>query len=272
MKMMARYGRREFIGLTAAGVAGTVGARWLGEAPAQAQTVDARDADLVVFNAKVFTMDGRTPRAEALAVKNGRFVAVGTTADLRGLIAKNTRQLDAKQMTIVPGFIDCHNHAPGTMLLYEVHVGNPFEVEFVTIDSIIEKLSMRSPKTPPGTWIEGYFFDDTKVKDARMLNVHDLDRVSKDHPVAVHHRGGHTSFYNSKTLELADINKRTPNPPGGTYDKDPNGDLNGRVTDRARSVFEKVGKRPAFSEDQQHQRSRDGLAYISKQFARYGLT
>src|SRR5262249_8050653 len=223
MKMMTRYGRREFIGLTAAGVAGTVGAQWLGEAPAQAQTVDARDADLVVFNAKVFTMDGRAPRAEAFAVKNGRFLAVGSTADIKGLIAKNTRQLDAKQMTIVPGFIDCHNHAPGTMLLYEVHVGNPFEVEFVTIASVIEKLRARAQKTPAGMWVEGYFFDDTKVKDGRLLNVADLDQVSTDHPVAVHHRGGHTSFFNSKAFELAGVTKNTTNPPGGTFDRDERG-------------------------------------------------
>ena len=70
-------------------------------------------------------------------------------------------------MTIVPGFIDCHNHAGGTTLLYEVLVGNPFEVEFVTIASIVEKLRAKAQQTPPGTWVEGYFFDDTKLKDKR---------------------------------------------------------------------------------------------------------
>ncbi len=103
--------------------------------------------------------------------------------------------------TIVPGFIDTHNHANGTVLLYEVLVGNPFEVEFVTVDSIVAKLRARAAQTPPGYWVEGYFFDDTKVKDGRQLTMHDLDQVSKDHPVAVHHRGGHTSFYNSKAFE-----------------------------------------------------------------------
>ena len=145
------------------------------------------------------------------------------------------------------------------MLLYEVVVGNPFVVEFVTIASIVEKLRAKARETPPGTWVEGYFFDDTKVKDDRLLNVHDLDQVSKDHPVAVHHRGGHTSFYNSKALEMADINKSTPNPPGGTFDRDSNGDLNGRVTDRARGVLNRVGKRPTFTEAQSMQRDRDGL-------------
>jgi predicted amidohydrolase YtcJ len=269
---MTRRSRREFIELAGAGVAGAVGAQWLAAAPAAAQAVDARDADLVVFNARVFTMDARTPRAEAFAVKSGRFVAVGATADLKGLIAKNTRQFDAKQMTVVPGFIDCHNHAPGAMLLYEVHVGNPFEVEFVTIDSVVEKLRARAQNTPAGAWVEGYFFDDTKVKDARLLNVHDLDKVSKDHPVAVHHRGGHTSFYNSKAFQIAGVTKTTNNPPGGTFDRDEHDDLSGRVTDRARAVFDRVGRRETFTPAQVAQRGRDGLAHISKEFVRYGLT
>ncbi len=120
--------------------------------------------------------------------------------------------------------------------------------------------------------MEGYFFDDTKLKDGRALNVHDLDQVSKENPVVVQHRGGHTSFYNSKALEMADINKNTPNPSGGTFDRDTNGELNGRVTDRARNAFSRVGKRRTFSETERAQRDRDGVADISKQFVRYGVT
>ena len=186
--------------------------------------------------------------------------------------ARGTQTFDAKGMTIVPGFTDCHNHAGGTTLLYEVLVGNPFEVEFVTIDSIVEKLRAKAQQTPPGTWVEGYFFDDTKLKDKRPLNAHDLDRVSTAHPVVVHHRGGHTSFYNTHALQLAKLDRGTPNPAGGTFDRDENGDLNGRVTDRARSVFNGVGNRPKFTAEQAEQRERDGAAHISKQFVRYGLT
>src|SRR4029453_16083156 len=185
--------------------------------------------------------------------------AVGSDSNMRGLAGKNTRMYDAKQMAIVLGFIDCHNHAPGTTLLYEVLVGNPFEVEFVTIKSIVEKLRAKARETPPGTWVEGYFFDDTKLQDKRALNVHDLDEVSKDHPVAVFHRGGHTSYYNSKALEMAGITKTTPHPPGGTFDKDDLGDLNGRVTDRARTVFGRVGMRQVLSTEERERRSRDGL-------------
>jgi hypothetical protein len=272
--MNDRHSRRGFMGLTAAGVAGALTPPWLRESrsgPAVATSPSA-DADLAVFNAKVYTMDAATPRAEGFATKDGRFVAVGSTAEIRALIGKRTTTFDAKRMTIVPGFTDCHNHAGGSTLLYEVLVGNPFEVEFVTIGSIVEKLRAKARETPAGTWVEGFFFDDTKLKDRRPLNVHDLDQVSTEHPVVVRHRGGHTSFYNSKALELARITRDTPNPPGGTFDRDTNGELNGRVTDRARNAFNGVGKRPTFTGDQNAQRERDGLAHISKQFVRYGLT
>jgi predicted amidohydrolase YtcJ len=269
---MTNRSRREFIGLTSAGVAGAIGAQGIGTPSIAAQSPDARDADLVVLNAKVYTIDSRAPRAEAFAVQSGRFIAVGSSADIRGLVGKTTQTIDAGQMTIVPGFIDCHNHAPGTTLLEEVLVGNPFEVEFVTIRSIVDKLRARAKETPPGTWVEGYFFDDTKVKDERLLNVHDLDEVSKDHPVVVQHRGGHTSFYNSKALELAGVTRNSKDPAGGTFDRDELGDLNGRVTDRARGVFSRVGTRRTFSADETARRDRDGLAHISRQFVRYGLT
>ena len=269
------HNRREFLGLTGTGVVGLVSGSFLDAnafSEKDSSDFDPRHADLVVLNAKVYTVDPQIPKAEAFAVKGQRFIFVGSSAEARAFIGKNTRAFDAKQMTIVPGFIDCHNHAGGNTLLYEVIVGNPYEVEFVTIASIIEKLRTKALKTPPGFWVDGYFFDDTKVKDNRELNVRDLDQVSREHPVCVHHRGGHTSFYNSKALELAGVDKHTPDRMGGTYDHDENGELNGRVTDRVRDVFNNVGKRETFRPEQKEQRDRDGLAYISKQFVRYGLT
>ena len=261
------HNRREFTSLAALGMAGFLSRPLIGSA-----SDSEGDEDLVVFNAKVYTMDRATPRAEAFAVSRGRFVAVGSSADIRGLVTKRTRTIDAKQMTIVPGFTDCHNHAGGRTLLYETLVGNPFEVEFVTIASIIEKLQAKARQTPKGMWVEGYFHDDTKLKDKRPLNIRDLDKVSIEHPVAVHHRGGHTSFYNSKAFELARITKDTPDAASGTYDRDATGELNGRVTDRARNVFNEVGEEPKLTPQQNAQRDRDGLAHISKQFVRYGLT
>ncbi|HJT01075.1 MAG TPA: amidohydrolase [Terriglobales bacterium] len=273
--MKKYHSRREFLGLAGVGIAGIAGEKLLGpaaRASTQNASPDPRVADLVVFNANVYTVDTHNSRAEAFAVRGGRFVVVGSSAEARGLIGKGTETYDAKQMTIVPGFIDCHNHAPGNTLLHDVLVGSPYAVEFVTIASIVDKLRAKAEKTPAGFWVDGYFFDDTKVKDNRQLNIHDLDNVSRHHPVVVHHRGGHTSYYNSKAFELAQVTRSTPNRPGGTFDHDPSGELNGRVTDRARGVFDKVGKRETFTSEQKTQRDRDGLAYISKQFVRSGLT
>src|SRR5260221_5141176 len=224
-----RHSRREFVGPAGAGIAG-VAAPWLPgtlTAPAQA---GGSEPDLVVINAKVYTVDAAQPRAEAFAVKGARFLPVGSTEDIKALAGKNTQTYDAKGMTIVPGFSDCHNHAPGTTLLYDVIVGNPYEVEFVTIKSIVEKLRAKARETPPGTWVAGYFFDDTKVQDKRELNVHDLDEVSKEHPVVVEHRGGHTAYHNSKALEMAGITKATPDPARGTVDNDALGEPSGRLT------------------------------------------
>lgn len=273
MTQHTRLTRRRFLTL-AGGGAGALLCAHSPRAAAWAEEPAARanDADLIVVNAKVYTVDDRLPKAEAFAIKGGRFLAVGSSADIRNLARRDTPTFDAQQMTIVPGFIDCHNHAEGEVLLYEVLVGDPFEVKFVTIGSIIEKLRKKAGETPAGTWVEGYFFDDTKVSDKRQLNVHDLDKVSVEHPVVVHHRGGHTAFYNSKALQLAGITKDTPNPPGGTFDRDKSGELNGRVSDRAMEIFAKVGVRPVYSPAVKAQRRRDAMAYISRQFVRYGLT
>src|SRR6478609_4495319 len=270
-----RHSRRDFLNVTGAAVAGLTGASSMelaaiGQAP-PAMT-GGHDPDLIVVNAKVYTMDTRAPRAEAFAVTAGKFTAVGSTSDIRNLAGKNTQTFDAKGMTVVPGFIDCHNHAGGETLLNEVLVGNPFEVEFVSIRSIIGKLRERAQQTPSGQWVEGFFFDDTKLSDKRALNIHDLDEVSKDLPVIVRHRGGHTYFYNSKAFELAGVTKNTPDPMGGTFDKDEKGELNGRVTDRASAAFNKVGTRRTYTPAEEEKRARDGVAYISTQFAKYGLT
>ena len=260
--------RREFIGLTAAGI---VAASALPRRSSAAMS--AADAeDLIVRNANVYTVDARLPRAEAFAIRGGRFIAVGTNAEIGSLAGKSAQVFDAQGMTIVPGFIDVHVHPVGEVLLYEVAVGNPFDVEFVTIASILDKLTARARATPAGYWVRGFFYDDTKVKDKRSLTIDDLNKVSKDHPVVVQHRGGHTSFYNSKAFELAGITRETPDPPGGTFDRDAQGNLNGRVTDNALVVFDKVGLSPKFSAQEEQQRRRNGAAHISKQFVRYGLT
>jgi hypothetical protein len=257
--------RRTMLGGTALAFAG---AAW----PGRAAALDPRSADLIVRNARVYTVEPGAPTAQAFAVRDGRIIAVGSNDAIAGLNGNGTETFDAGGMTIVPGFIDCHLHPEGESLLYDVLVGNPYEVEFVTIDSIVAKLKERAAKTAPGEWVQGFFYDDTKVKDGRPLTRADLDRVSRVHPVAVIHRGGHTVFVNSKAFELAGVTKDTPQPFGGTFDHDANGELNGRVTDNAQDLLWKGGKFPHYSDAEQFVRAKAGIAHISKQFARFGLT
>src|SRR5688500_14568915 len=128
--MANQYNRREFMGVAMAGAAGIAARPVLSAADT--------NPDLVVVNAKIYTMDPRLPRADAFAVSDGKFAAIGSTSEMRSLARRRTRVIDARRMTIVPGFIDCHSHAVGTMVLYETLVGNPYQVEYVTIDSIVE--------------------------------------------------------------------------------------------------------------------------------------
>ncbi|HYX47210.1 MAG TPA: amidohydrolase [Sphingomicrobium sp.] len=260
------------IGLTRRGLLSGTAAALVARPASLLAAPDPRSADLVVRNARVYTMEPSAPQAQAFAVRDGRIVAVGNNDAFAGLAGAGTEVFDARGMTVVPGFIDCHLHPDGETLLYDVLVGNPYEVEFVTIDSIVAKLKERAAKTPPGEWVEGFFYDDTKVKDGRLITRADLDRVSTDHPVAVHHRGGHTAFYNSKAFAIAGITRETPDPFGGTFDKDSSGELSGRVTDNAMDAVEKTGRRPQYSSSDKAARAKAGLAHLSKQFVRYGLT
>lgn len=121
----SRYNRRDFLHLVGLGVAGVAGPAWLS---GLAQDPDKPlDADLVVFNARVHTVDTRMPQAQAFAVKGGRFLAVGSDRDIKGLTGKKTQTYNAQQKTVVPGFIDTHNHGEGEVLVYGVLVGNPYE-------------------------------------------------------------------------------------------------------------------------------------------------
>jgi predicted amidohydrolase YtcJ len=252
--------------MMAAGLGSALWATWAARAAAH-----ERDADTILFNGRLITMDDAQATATAMAIKGGRIMAVGDDA-VKGLAGSATRLVDLKGACVVPGFIDCHNHPIGDVLLYETLVGNPFEVEFVTIASIIEKLRTKAAQTPAGYWVEGFFHDDTKLKDGRQLTVDDLDRISTTHPVMVRHRGGHTVFVNSLALALAGVTKDTPNPPGGTFDRLPDGRLSGRITDNAIDIVEDKGKRPVLDATEKAKRARAGQAHISAAFVRYGLT
>ncbi len=258
--------RRAFLessGFTAAMVMGSSWNAWAD---------DKAPPDLIVINAKVTTMDPAQPMAQAFAVRGGRFMAVGSTTDMKSMAGPRTRTYDAKGAFITPGFIDTHNHGRGEGLLYGVLAGNPYVVEYVTIQSIIDKIAAKAKTLPPDTWINATFYDDTKIKDGRQLTRLDLDKATTTHPVAVSLRGGHAAVYNSRAFQLANVTRSTPDVYGGTYEKDARGELSGRVTDNAQRVLAKFGKQESFTPAQIEQRQIAGVAFISQKFAEYGIT
>ena len=258
---MSKLSRRECLGFGALLAAPALGL----EAP-RAGVHPAIAPDLVVVNGHVRTMDPANPAAEAFAIKDGRFVAVGTMADIRSLATRSTEIIDAQRMTVTPGFIDAHCHPGEVEELYDVNA------DLRSIAQIQAALSERARSTPPGQWVRGFKFDDTKLTDGRALSRKDLDEAVPDHPTRVDHRGGHTSWFNGKAFELAGITGATPDPSDGRYYRDGNGGLQGQVAENARDVFEHVGLHEQFTPQQQWQRGRAAMAHMSKLLTAAGLT
>jgi len=213
----------------------------------------------VVVNARVYTVDEARPRAAAVAVRDGRFLAVGTTAEMRALAGPATRVTDAAGMTIVPGFIDAHCHPDGVRELTGVNVN------LRTVAEVQAALRKKAAETPPGFWVTGYMYDDTKLD--RPVTRTDLDEAVPDHPAMVGHRGGHTGVYNSVAFRLAGVTAETSDPPGGRFYRE-GGALAGKVAERARGVFNDVGRR----EEVTRETRRLGVEYISKAMTAAGVT
>jgi len=251
---VSEINRRDFLGLGSMATAGLAA----GCAPSSGPSTLA--PDLVVLNADVRTQDDANPRAEAFAIKNGRFVAVGSTDDVRNLATGATPVVDAGGMTIVPGFIDAHSHPSGAGLNELLNVNT----NLGSIARIQDALRERAGRTPPGEWIIGFMYDDTKQEEGRPLNRVDLDEVSVDHPIVVGHRGGHTGVYNSKAFELAGVTAETDDPFGGHFYRE-DGELTGKVAESARAVFDVP------SSSTREQRA-EGIGVICRKMNEAGLT
>lgn len=219
------------------------------------------EADLILYNANIWTVDDQLPRAQAIAISDGRIFAVGTNDDVLALASSGTRKFDLGRKTVLPGFNDAHSHPvySGVSHLKKVACDND------SIEGIQAALRERAQKTPPGGWIEGFLYDDGKTP--RPINRHDLDAAVPDHPVLISHRGGHTIFVNSAALKLAGVDERTPDPAGGRYEHDSSGKLTGFVADAATAGFHKLIPEKMSRDD-----LRQGAALISKMFTSKGVT
>ena len=222
------------------------------------------EPELILYNANILTVDDRRPRAQAVAIADGRFLAVGGNEKIRALAGGKTKKIDLAGKTIVPGFIDAHTHpaVAGRMHLRQV------DCDLRSISAIQNAIRERAAKTPPGQWVLGFKYDDTKTADGHPLTLADLDAAVTTHPVFISHRGGHTAYVNSRALELAGVTNDTPDPAGGRFDRDPaTHKHNGRVSERATEVFDKLIPEVSSREDY-----RAGVKLISQMMSRAGIT
>jgi hypothetical protein len=189
-------------------------------------------ADLVVLDANVITVDPGLPRAEALAITNGRIVRVGSTRAIKELAGRNAVVVEGRGRTVVPGFNDPHLH-PRPMFPpdspYEPVDLSPERVP--TIDAIIVALRAKAAITPAGMWVIGRGYNDAKL--GRHPTRFDLDQATTDHPVRVTHASGHVSVVSSLVLRNAGVVAETPDPAGGAFDRDSTGAPNGVVREAA---------------------------------------
>ncbi|MGA3069851.1 MAG: amidohydrolase [Terracidiphilus sp.] len=196
----------------------------------------AHATQTIFINAKVITVDAAHPSAQAFAIDNGRFTAVGTNAEILKLKTASTTMIDLKGMTVTPGFNDAHLHPQAIFdensQYYRVWLGAD---RVKTIDDLVAALKKKAAITPPGKLINGYGYNDVTL--GRHPNRHDLDLVSTTQPVSITHGSGHITVVNSFMLEAAGVTKETPDPPGGALDRDPDGTPNGVLRESGRGML-----------------------------------
>ena len=203
----------------------------------------AHAAETIFINAKVITVDPAHPSAQAFAIDNGRFAAVGTNAEILKLKTASTTVIDLKGKTVTPGFNDAHLHPQAIFdensPYYRVWLGSD---RVKTMDDLIAALKHKAAITPAGKPITGYGYNDVTL--GRHPTRHDLDKVSTTQPVSITHGSGHITVVNSFMLEAAGVTKETPDPPGGALDRDPDGTPNGVLRESARGVLSRGRRGP----------------------------
>jgi len=205
-----------------------------------AAAAPCQDADLIVRNGHIITMDSAHPSITAMAIRDGRILAVGGDQEISECEGKRTSVVDLQGKTILPGLIDVHTHA---MEWAKGILRKQLDVTYPKVHSIADVVTMvreRASQTAKGKWITGAGWDDSKFSEHRYVTRKDLDAVSPDNPVYLDHVSGHLAAANSAALALAGITRNTPAPAGGVVERDASGEPTGIVKDTAMQLVARL--------------------------------
>jgi predicted amidohydrolase YtcJ len=219
-------------------------------------------ADLIVTNAHIYTVDANRPLAEAMAIRDGRVVFVGSARGAEIYAGSHTQRLDMDGKTVIPGMVDAHVHLMGlgTALRIVDLVGTR------SYEEVIARVVERARLMPTGEWVRGRGWDQNDWADTRFPTHEALSRAVPDHPVYLTRVDGHAGLVNAKALELAGVTAATEDPDGGRFIRDGGGNPTGVLIDRAQGIVGQVI--PSASREEQREAALAAIAEAN----RWGLT
>ncbi len=220
-------------------------------------------ADTLLVNGKILTLDARDSIADALAIRQGKIVAVGSKTDLAGSMGPQTVVVDLHGRTATPGLIDTHGHFAdgGVNQLYHADLSSASRIADVQ-----QRLREKLAALKPGEWLLGDGWDEGKLAERRYLHASDLDAVSSDHPVWLTHTTGHYGVANSYALRPAHIDAASQDPPAGTIDRDAKGEPTGVLKEAAMGPVARLIS-PVTAEQE-----RNGILHMIDALHREGMT
>jgi predicted amidohydrolase YtcJ len=230
--------------------------------PAQQPSAAQRPADLIVTGARIYTVDDSRPTAEAIAVRDGRVLFVGSARGANAFRGAKTQVVDATGRTIIPGMTDAHGHFLGLgQALRSVDL-----VGTASYDSVIARVVAKAKQMPAGAWIIGHGWDQNDWGDTRFPTHDALSRAVPNNPVLLERVDGHAYLVNAKAMQLASITKATQDPSGGRLERDSTGTPTGVFVDNAQALIDRIV--PAATPQEMRARA---LAAI-EEMHRWGLT
>ena len=251
---------------TILGLALTIGVLSAAAARPTVQQQPVQPADLVLTNGKVVTVEDDLPEAQAIAMRGDRIIALGRAADMQPFVGPATQVVDLKGQLVIPGFVEGHAHFTG---VGEAQL-NLKLMPTTSWEQIVSMVGDAAKRAKPGEWIIGRGWHQEKWTSRPTPNVEgfpthaSLDAVSPGNPVLLTHASGHASFVNAKAMEVSDINRSTPNPPGGEILKDAAGDPTGLLRETASGLVRTNRGDPA--------RARRALELASQEVLSKGVT